>query len=641
MTDFFASDIVVFSAIFLLVALAAKKIGSWFSMVGLPYITGYLLTGMIAGPFILDLLPSSAVAELRYIDELALGVIAFVAGSELYLVEIRARLNTIATVTGSMLIIAMPIIGVGLYALTGFLPFAVDMGTTGRVAIALLGGAILLALSPASTIAVIKETRAKGPFTRTILGITVTMDVVIVVVFAIAVAIASGLLTGVGFNLSFAVIIVVDLALAIGAGIGVGWLLSQLFSSKLNRTVQMLLMLGIGYLIFLLAFQLIDFSKTALPFELHAEPILIAMIAGFYVTNFTQHRDRFAHMLHDVGPAIYVAFFTLTGVAVKLDLLADTWPIALALFGLRAGGIFLGSSVGGALAGETGVFRRYAWLGLITQAGIALGLAREVAVEFPQLGDSFATLVVSVVVLNELLGPLLLKIALRNSGETAESGATEAARDAVIVGIETQSLELARQLQSAGWYVTLVDTNPIHVNLASNGSLVVHHVADMTSISLEGLITRETDAVIALHEFDASSLAVCEYAHHIGVPRLIVRLHDMSQVERFRELGALVVDQASAMVYLLEQSVRSPQTAAMLLHQDSGREMVQITVNNPDIDGTLVRDLRLPIDVLLLDVNRRGNPIVPHGYTKLQLKDEVTILGHGDSLDEVVMKMGY
>ena len=69
------------------------------------------------------------------------------------------------------------------------------------------------------------------------------------------------------------------------------------------------------------------------------------------------------------------------------------------------------------------------------------------------------------------------------------------------------------------------------------------------------------------------------------------------------------------MVYLLEQTVRSPQTAAMLLHQDSGREMVQITVNNPDIDGILVRDLRLPIDVLLLDVNRRGNPIVPHGYT--------------------------
>lgn len=641
MSDFIASDIVVFSAIFLLVALAAKKIGSWFSRVGLPYITGYLLTGMIAGPFILDLLPSSAVAELRYIDELALGVIAFVAGSELYLVEIRARLRTIGTVTGSMLIIAMPIISVGLYALTGFLPFAVDMGTTGRVAIALLGGAILLALSPASTIAVIKETRAKGSFTRTILGITVTMDVVIVVIFAIAVAVASGLLTGVGFSLAFAALLVIDLGLAVIAGIGVGWLLSQLFSSKINRTAQMLLMLGIGYAVFVLAFQLIEYSKTSLPLELHAEPILIAMIAGFYVTNFTQHRDRFAHMLHDVGPAIYVAFFTLTGVAVKLDLLADTWPIALALFGLRAGGIFLGSSVGGALAGETGAFRRYAWLGLITQAGIALGLAREVAVEFPQLGDSFATLVVSVVVLNELLGPLLLKIALRNSGETAEAGATEAARDAVIVGIEAQSLELARQLQNAGWHVTLVDTNPIHVNLAGNGSLVVHHVSDMTSISMEGLITRETDAVIALHEFDASSLAVCEYAHHIGVPRLIVRIHDMSQVDRFRELGALVVDQASAMVYLLEQTVRSPQTAAMLLHQDSGREMVQITVNNPDIDGTLVRDLRLPTDVLLLDVNRRGNPIVPHGYTKLHLKDEVTILGRGDSLDEVVMKMGY
>ena len=189
--------------------------------------------------------------------------------------------------------------------------------------------------------------------------------------------------------------------------------------------------------------------------------------------------------------------------------------------------------------------------------------------------------------------------------------------------------------------MVLADTNAIHVDLARNDQFVVHHITDLTGISLEGLITRETDAVIALHEFDESSLAVCEYAHHIGVPRLIVRLHDMSNADSFIELGALVVDQASAMVYLLEQTVRSPQTAAMLLHQDSGRDMVQITVNNPDIDGILVRDLRLPPDVLLLDVNRRGNPIVPHGYTRLHLKDEVTILGRGDSLDEVVMKIGY
>ena len=66
---------------------------------------------------------------------------------------------------------------------------------------------------------------------------------------------------------------------------------------------------------------------------------------------------------------------------------------------------------------------------------------------------------------------------------------------------------------------------------------VVHHVTDMTGISLEGLITRETDAVIALHEFDESSLAVCEYAHHIGVPRLIVRLHDMSNVRQLPRTG--------------------------------------------------------------------------------------------------------
>ena len=96
-------ELLTFTAIFFFIALAAKKIGGWFSKIGLPYITGYLLTGMVAGPFILDLLPSEATTTLRYIDELALGIIAFVAGSELYLKEIRSRIRSIGSIAGGFL----------------------------------------------------------------------------------------------------------------------------------------------------------------------------------------------------------------------------------------------------------------------------------------------------------------------------------------------------------------------------------------------------------------------------------------------------------------------------------------------------------------------------------------------------------
>ena len=137
----------------------------------------------------------------------------------------------------------------------------------------------------------------------------------------------------------------------------------------------------------------------------------------------------------------------------------------MALFIVRMLAIFLGAFVGGRIAGEPQSFQRYAWLGLITQAGIALGLAREVAVEFPVLGDSFATLIISVVVLNEIFGPMFLKYALRRAGETnlPEPSILEEVRDVLILGIEEQSIELARQLKASHWNVILADVDESHV----------------------------------------------------------------------------------------------------------------------------------------------------------------------------------
>ncbi len=637
-------ELVILTISFFFVALAAKKIGQWFSQIGLPYITGYLLAGMVAGPFILNLIPEGASTDLRFIDEISLAVIAFVAGSELYLKEIRSRLKSISWVTGSVMLVTLVLSGVALYLLTDIISFTQGMETTSRIAVAILGGTILLALSPASTIAVIKEVRAKGSFTATVLGVTVTMDVVIILLFAVSVAIASALLTGLGFNASFALVLFIDLAAAILAGWLVGKMLRAVLGTSLKSYFKIALLLLIGYAVFASAFWLVEYSYDNLPFEIHIEPLLVAMIAGFYVTNYTNFRDEFASLLHDVGPAVYVAFFTLTGVALKLDILLATLPVALALFVVRGGGIALGSFVGGRAAGEPAAFNRYAWMGLITQAGIALGLAREVAVEFPALGDAFATLVISVVVLNEIFGPMFLKSALRRAGETnlPVTATADEVRDVLILGIEAQSIELARQLQAANWQVVLADTNRDHVERLSHEDLSEHYLPVINEETLAELIDSSIDAVVAMLPDDEENLNVVELAQmKFGVKRPIVRPNALNMVEKFTEMGALVLDPASAMVSLLNQSVRSPQTAAVLLHQDSGREMVQVTVSNRDVDGLLVRDLRLPNDVLFVDLTRNGSSIVPHGYTRVRLQDEVTLIGKASSLEEATLKLGY
>ena len=630
--------------IFALISISAKKVGQWFSGIGLPYITGYLLIGTLAGPFVFGLLPSSATTDLRFVDDISLAIIAFVAGSELYFKEIRKRLNAISAIAGSVILIAAPISGVALFFLTEFIPFAAGMSVTERIVVAILGGTILLALSPPSTIAVIKEVRAKGDFTRTLLGVTISMDVLIIVLFAVAVAISSALLTGAGFSLAFIGLLLLDLAIAIVAGLVVGKLIEGVMQVNMHNYVRILMVVLIGWGVFAGAKWLTASTKgTAI--ELHIEALLIALIAGFFITNFTSHRDRFEHLLHEISPVVYVAFFTLTGVGIKLDILAQTWPIAVALFAVRAIGIYLGGQIGSRAAGESNKFANYAGLALITQAGIALGLAREVAIAFPSLGDAFATMVISVIVINEVVGPMFLKGALKWMGEAnlPNQHATGPHREVLILGIESQSLELERQLEKSHWTVTMADTDRDHVAMidADNISVVAHHLHIIDEEEMRGLITDETDAVVVMLEDDTANLQALEIAYKAGVPRLIARPHDLSLADRYAELGALVIDPTSAMVNLLRQTVRAPQNAAILLGQDAGREVVQMTISNRDIDGLLLRELRLPNDVLILDVTRDGNVILPNGYTRLRLDDEVTVVGREPSLEEVTLKLGY
>jgi len=320
-------------ASFVIVMLGSRLIGQFFSRYGLPYITGYLFTGILAGPFILNMMPPDASTDLRFIDELSLAVIAFVAGSELYLKELRDRLRSILTSTVAIVFAALLLIGTAIFFLTATIPFTAGMSLPARVAVAILATTVLLALSPASTIAVIQEVRARGPFSKTVLSIAVVMDVVIIVLFAISTAIAGTLLEGNEFSISFVLFLALDLVLALVMGVATGKILELVLSTRLQRGFKIAYVLVVGLLIFMIALWI-----DSLSLGIHVEPLLQAMIAGFFITNFTRFRDEFEEILHDISPFVYVAFFTLTGVALKLDILTATIGVALVLFGVRVAG---------------------------------------------------------------------------------------------------------------------------------------------------------------------------------------------------------------------------------------------------------------------------------------------------------------
>jgi Kef-type K+ transport system membrane component KefB len=286
-----------------------------------------------------------------------------------------------------------------------------------RLAVALLGGTILLALSPPSTIAIIKEVKAQGAFTSTVLGVTIAMDIVIIVLFAVVIRIAAAILTGAEFSVVFAVVLMINLVLTLAVGVAVGSVIRGISILQRHDILQMALIVCLSYGIFAGTRFAVTLTHGRW-LELHVEPLLIALTAGVYVVNYTPFSRQFDTLLHRLSPPTYVVFFTLTGLMIKLNILMAMLPVALVLFTVRFATINMGSYVGSRLTNQSQLTARYAGLALITQAGIALGLARNVANTLPMLGDTFTTMVVSVIILNELFGPLFLKLALRKVGES-------------------------------------------------------------------------------------------------------------------------------------------------------------------------------------------------------------------------------
>ena len=158
----FSMDILIFGACFVIIAVASKQIGQSLTKTGLPLISGFLLTGVVAGPYILDLISVEATMNLRFVDEISLGFIAFAAGGELYLKELKTRLKTITCVTTGLVVCTFSLTGLTFFFLSDFLPFMKTMPMAAKIAVSIPAGAIMIARSPSSAIAIVNGLRAKG-----------------------------------------------------------------------------------------------------------------------------------------------------------------------------------------------------------------------------------------------------------------------------------------------------------------------------------------------------------------------------------------------------------------------------------------------------------------------------------------------
>ncbi len=633
-------QVLIYLGAFGIVAVAAGRIAGAFRKLKLPLITGFLVIGLVSGPELLGLIDAEALPKLNFLSEAALAYIAFAVGSELYLKELRGRLTSIFSMTVSQIVASFILVSLTFFYLGSLIPFFQGMSLAARISVSMLAGTIAIANSPASAIAVINELRARGPFTQTSIGVTVVKDFSVIVIFSVIFTLSTSLIQETEFRLVYIGQVLAELLLAFGFGFLVWLFLKFVFSIKGATLLKTILVLGTGLLVYLFTDIAADHSRRILGLELHIEPLLICIIGSFLLTNYSVYRNDFIRIIKETGPYVYIIFFTLTGALISLEVLASLWFVTLILFAVRIITLLPAGYLGTVIAKDPPLYRKVSWMPYVTQAGVGVGLATIIASEYPGWGTQFATVMISVIVLNQIVGPPLFKWALHLVGEVhvRSDGTYDVQKKVLIFGWENQSLALANQLKKQNWIVEFVVNNP-SVEVMGNDDFKVHELLGADHLSLRKFNAETADTMVCLLE-DEESLAICETAYeHFGTKHLIVRLQERSNYRKFHKIGVMVMDPGTAMVSLLEHFVRAPIATSILLGMEETQDTIDIELRNSNYHGLTLRDLKFPSDVIILSVTRGDHPIISHGYTRLRLGDIVTLVGSKESLDKVRLNL--
>ena len=297
-------------------------------------------------------------------------------------------------------------------------------GATGiaRFALALMLATVMSSCSPTMTIAVITDTRSCGPLSELTLALVVLADLALILIFTLAMqfvhwSLGTAVATEVGLVPRVAWEIVGSLAF--GAAVGAAF---ALYLRYVGREITLVL-LGLCVVL------------SEIGPRLHFEPLLAALAAGLVVENVAEAGGEALKEAVERGARpVLVVFFAAAGASLHLDALAVIGITALLISGVRLSFIRFGTALGVPRSGIDPDVGRFVWMGLISKAGVTLGLVVILATEFPTWGTRVETLMVAVIALHELVGPVLFKWALARRGEIGqmEAATTPAAAEAPV-----------------------------------------------------------------------------------------------------------------------------------------------------------------------------------------------------------------
>ena len=361
----------------------------------LPNVSGYIVGGLLIGPSFFNLIKAGEVSNFDIVNEVALAAIAFSIGSEFLLKDI------IKTGKDIMIITIAEVVGaVGLVFFVTYYIFKQPFEFS------LVIASMSAATAPAGILMVIRELKAEGPLVRHILPVVALDDALGIMVFGISLSIAK-LTSGAGDITMFQIIwnplkeIIGSLLLG---GI-IGFIMSYFAPKAKNRDELLTLIIG-----FILA-------GTGIANFFSLSPLLTCMMIGGVLINLMRKANRVFNLLADFTPPVYLLFFTIAGASLDIRVLSTVGLLGVGYILARAGGKIVGARVGAKIVNSEETVVKYLGMSLLTQGGISIGLSMLVARELPQYSEAIITVILFSVLIYEIVGPILAKIAMQKAGE--------------------------------------------------------------------------------------------------------------------------------------------------------------------------------------------------------------------------------
>ncbi|MFH1062813.1 MAG: cation:proton antiporter [Candidatus Omnitrophota bacterium] len=368
--------------------------GKFAEKIKTPAITAYLLLGIVLGPFMLGIISESIVKVSGTISNVALSLIAFSIGQNFSGKIFRQVGKQV------MWISILEAVGAWLITLVGLLFFKVPLY------MALIFGAIAAASAPAAIIMVVREYKARGKFVDILMGVVALDDAWGLIIFSLSLSVSKAIYLHLASSLGrvlMGAVIEIGGSFVVGGVLGV--ILSRIGLYLKNQTDLLIWTLGI------------IFVATGIALHFHFSVLLTSMFLAAVVVNFNNESFKFFDILNNIDWPIYLIFFVLAGASLEIDLLGKIGTIGIVYMIFRIIGKFIGTYLGARISKADDDVKKYLSLGLLPQAGVALGMALIAKEQFPQAGNIIFTTVAATTVIYEIIGPFFVKLALHKTNQ--------------------------------------------------------------------------------------------------------------------------------------------------------------------------------------------------------------------------------